>query len=241
MPERKLRILFTRGLAEQEIRLAKSYGIEVSPKPFTEYVVDADEKRIKQHLSSDTNGFIFTSARAIGAIASVIPATELRDELSSKATFAVGEETASSIRQYGVNPIVPNAHNAAGLATEIISRSDTLHLTYFCSKIRRPDMVQALRASGLAIEEEVVYDTTGIKVDSINPEDYDAITFYSPSAVRSYLNQYELTDNLEIFAIGNTTRTALLESGREVMTPSKPNTSSMLCKIKEYYQLEDEK
>jgi uroporphyrinogen-III synthase len=70
--------------------------------------------------------------------------------------------------------------------------------------LRKETLPQALKEGGIKFNEIVPNRTSAFK---ISDQEFDAIMFFSPSAVESYLSNNKIKRNL--FCIGSTTASAL--------------------------------
>tara|TARA_R100001143_G_scaffold63596_2_gene73263 strand:+ start:12499 stop:13191 length:693 start_codon:yes stop_codon:yes gene_type:complete len=150
--------------------------------------------------------------------------------------YAVGHKTAAALSGLGLNPIIPDQQNGAGLAGKItgdflsdqkLSGAAVLH---FCGNRRRDEFRQFLEDSEITVRDVVVYETI-LEQMNLKNLTVDGILFYSPSAVQAFRDSggFESEFNAELFAIGRTTGEELsIESGKHVHISPEPKTERFL-------------
>jgi uroporphyrinogen-III synthase len=150
--------------------------------------------------------------------------------------YAVGNKTAEGFEGSGIEALVPEQEDGIGLAKKITSdflNTPDLHnatVLHFCGDKRRDEFRQYLENSKINVRDVVVYNTI---LNNMNLPDrqYEAILFFSPSAVQAYRNSggFAAPSSAELFAIGNTTAEELsIESGRHVHVSPVPDTEVLL-------------
>jgi uroporphyrinogen III methyltransferase/synthase len=185
---------------------------------------------------------IFTSGQAVRAF--VGRSKQLNAALErrgSKVQIAsVGPVSAEAVRQAGL-PVeyVANMHNGVALAQELGERVKGRKVLLPRSDRANPDLPAALRAHGADVTEVVAYrtlqpsDADGLDLRRISSGEWDAILFFSPSAVQHYAELAgaeqlrKLQDRVVITAVGPVTANALREAGvaRMVVAPDTTATS----------------
>jgi Uroporphyrinogen-III synthase len=97
------------------------------------------------------------------------------------------------------------------LAKAVVSLHPKDGAVFFCGNIRRPELPDYLQVHEVPLQELVVYHTHEIPVAVNQP--YDAVLFFSPSAVRSFFSVNSVPHTTALFAIGSTTANALQDAG----------------------------
>jgi len=150
--------------------------------------------------------------------------------------YAVGHKTAEPFEGTGIEAIVPEQEDGIGLAKKItfdflntpeLRDATVLH---FCGDKRRDEFRQFLEESDINVRDVVVYQTI-LQRMNLQVQQYDAILFYSPSAVQAYRNSggFKTLPPAELFAIGYTTAEELsIESDRHVHVSPVPDTKVFL-------------
>jgi len=123
--------------------------------------------------------------------------------------------------------------NASELGDRIIANGDIRSVTHICGNIRRKELSEKLKSAGINLQEAVVYSTE-LTPTSIN-DPYDAIVFFSPSAVDSFLSKNKLSP-VTIFCIGETTAAFARQKGyEEIQLSENPSENSVIESVLEYY------
>lgn len=198
-------------------------------------VVEADfiqTKNIDFELKNINENLIFTSQNAV---LSVLNHPKIED-LKKKTVFCVGSKTKELLNENG---FIVEAHTgyAEDLA-EIISLvySDESY-TFFSGNLRRDTLPEMLVESEITFNEIQVYETT-LTPQKIS-EEVDAILFFSPSGVTSYLKKNTIA-NEKLFCIGNTTAASLEEKLPEakiknIKVAYQPSVENVIDQVIKYY------
>lgn len=175
-----------------------------------------------------SDAFVFTSKNAVKAMAT----TDIFNQYKDRYFFAVGESTAQELHKQGVNAIIPPSPNSISLAQFILEKyAGIQQLSYFCGNLRKDDLPQEFKKEGKLLHEMIVYNT---KMQEIKTnEHYDAIVFYSPSAVKAYFKKNVLVDNSIVLSIGPITSSELRNYYQgEILEAKSPDTDSMISLLK---------
>jgi uroporphyrinogen-III synthase len=201
MQENKIQILSTRPLSKSLVHEANAAGIAIDELSFidTEPIQDiATQQEIEQaYLLSST--VVFTSMNAVDAVVAWQDGQQ-----PDWVIYCMGNTTKQKLKEnFGDHSVVGTANNAADLADRIAEESDADQVIFFCGEQRREELPAILRSKGIDVHEIIVYQTihTPHKVSKT----YQAILFYSPSAVSSFFSNNKVSEQTILFAIGNTT------------------------------------
>ena len=151
-------------------------------------------------LAESEHVVVFTSVNAVTAVAAITPVLNV---LPWK-IYCIGHATLARVTAlFGKQSIAGSADDAHTLATVIAAQKIATEIIFFCGTSRRNELVETLTKHNIIVQEVYVYQTeiTPACVD----EDFDAILFFSPSAVRSFFKQNKPLQTTTLFAIGNTT------------------------------------
>jgi uroporphyrinogen-III synthase len=173
---------------------------------------------------------VFTSMNAVEAVAAY-----LTDEQPNWKIYCIGVTTQQLVQKhFGAHTIVGVADNASTLAQKIVADSITDEVIFFCGNQRKEDMGIILRAADIGITEVVVYET--IALPHVLQHTYDAILFFSPSAVDSFFSINQLTNEPLFFAIGTTTATAIQHySSGEIIIAAQPGKEALMQQAINYF------
>ena len=205
-------------LTDLGLEVLESNFIEVAPKNFV-------LKGIKDNL-------IFTSQNAVRSFLMHPQYEEFKSDLQSKKAFCVGVKSKMLLKDAGFE-VLAYADYAEDLA-EIISLIYANANYTFCSgNLRKETLPSALKEAGIVFNEIEVYET------QLNPhkikEAVDAILFFSPSGVASYLKDNTIKKEM-CFCIGETTAEALENKHiKNIIIAEYPSVENVITEVKEYY------
>ncbi len=201
MHQNKINILSTGALEQSLIAHAETKNIFIENISFIETkIIDDDflHKRIL-HLAHHQLTVVFTSRNAVEAIAK-----HLQNVKPNWKIFCVGSITGNLIKQnFDESSIAGTADSASGLADIIISQKNISSIIFFCGDKRKNELPGKLRQQNIEVNEIEVYKT--FETPHTVTKNYDAIFFYSPSAVSSFFSVNKINEQTILFAIGNTT------------------------------------
>lgn len=199
-------------------------------------VVEADFIKTENstfELKNINENLIFTSQNAVLSVLSH-PKSE---ELKKKTVFCVGSKTKELLNENGFT-VEAHTGYAEDLA-EIISLvyADESY-TFFSGNLRRDTLPEMLTESEITFNEIKVYETA-LTPQKIS-ESVDAILFFSPSGVTSYLKNNKI-ENEKLFCIGNTTAASLEEKLPEskiknIKVAYQPSVEDVIEQVIEYYK-----
>ena len=184
---------------------------------------------IDQHIQHA----VFTSGNAVKA---VFEANSQQPEASSfDNVYCVGQKTKKLLEEKGVE-VVEVANNALELAEVLAERLEQgTEVWFYCGNIRNNDLPEVLAENGILVAEAIVYTTKFVETEL--DVDYDVVLFYSPSGVKSFLNNKELQiTNYElpkVICIGATTASEAIEHFEEVYIAEETSVESVIEKLKE--------
>lgn len=217
-----MKILSTKILSESQKKplldagfsLIENNFIATDSKPF-------DLKKIHDNL-------IFTSQNAVE---SILQHPDL-EKLKTKKVYCVGIKTKNLLTENGFEVIAYTGY-AADLAEIITLIYRSENYTFFSGNLRRETLPKALKDAGIEWNEIQVYDT------SLTPhkikETVDAILFFSPSGIESYLKENTIKKEV-CFCIGETTAEALENKTKNIIIADQPTVEDVIEAIIEEYK-----
>lgn len=222
----KINLLSTKKLTASE----KSFFL---PTLFN--VIDEDFIAIKLldfQWKGQADMLLFTSKNAV---LSVLQNQKLSD-LKQKNCICVGEKTKDLLEQKGFR-VLDFAHYAEDLTQIIFQKYRNFSFSFFCGNLRRDVLPDFFKQNQIKFEEIQVYSNklTPYKIT----ESVDAILFFSPSGVMSFLEKNKL-DNQICFCIGKTTAEALQPYTDKIILSKKPTISSVLEEVVGFYESQKE-
>jgi uroporphyrinogen-III synthase len=210
----KIHILSTKILSPiQKQELIKA-DFEVTEADF----IKTENKKID--LKEVNDNLIFTSQNAVN---SVFQHADL-EKLKSKNVFCVGLKTKIVLSEAGFNVVAYTGY-ASDLAEIITLIYSSESFTFFSGNLRRETLPVALKEAGVKFNEIKVYETT------LTPHKMktkaDAILFFSPSGVESYLKENTIK-NENCFCIGETTASALDKITKNIIVADQPSVEDVI-------------
>lgn len=165
---------------------------------------------------------IITSQNAAKAV--------ITNKVVIKNCFCVGEKTTAFLEEHGQNVSKMKLYSS-DLAHFIVKHHKNDTFTFFCGNLRHDDLPDTLKEHKIKLKEITVYNT--LPAPQKIEEKFDAILFYSPSGVSSYLMQNEINNEV-LFCIGKTTAEAVKEYSKNIVIPSSPTIENVLQSVVKY-------
>lgn len=211
---KSVQIVSTKILSPLQKQELMKYGVEV---------IEADFIKTKNkpfELKDINESLIFTSQNAVRSVLSD-PKSE---ELKSKNVYCVGIKTKMLLSDNGFNVVAYTGY-ASDLAEIITLIYGNESYTFFSGNLRRDTLPEALKDAGIKFNEIQVYETT-LQPQKIkaNPE---AILFFSPSGVNSYLKHNTINKQI-CFCIGDTTAEALSKITKNIIIADQPTIEDVI-------------
>lgn len=219
-------VLSTRPLSATLIADAAAKGVIIDVLPFigTELLRDDALTRQLRELSHRSLTAVFTSANAVGAL------EHLQGFADWKIFCLSGATRVAVTHRFGEDAVAGTAASAKELAEVIIRKGPAGVITFFCGDRRRDELPQMLKAAGLSVHELIVYRT--ILTPARIEKHYDAIAFFSPTAVESFFSVNTVGPDIPLFAIGTTTAAALNQKcSNPVLISSSPDEKLLIDQI----------
>ncbi|HSD09320.1 uroporphyrinogen-III synthase [Flavobacterium sp.] len=217
-----MKILSTKILAEYQKQPLIEAGFEVVENDFIATKIKSfDLKNINESL-------IFTSQNAVE---SVLQHPDL-EQLKSKKAYCVGLKTESLLSDNGFE-VVAYTDYASDLGEIITLIYKSESYTFFSGNLRRETLPKALKEAGIVFNEINVYETTLTPHKIKNP--VEAILFFSPSGVESFLKENTIKKEL-CFCIGETTASALENKTKNIIIAEQPTVEDVIEAVIEEYK-----
>jgi len=229
MHKNEPQILCTAAMGQELLDSTINLGVHIDVLPLINIQSVTDATTILQAAQRDAY-VVFTSANAVHTVASVYHQNPLPFNI-----FCIGQATLRAVLHYAPHArIIATAPNALELAHHIISNKNISEVVFFCGDIRRNDLPQALQIAGVHVKEVVVYHT--LPQQTHISKAYDAMLFFSPSAVESYFSVNIPGSKTVFFAIGNTTAAAISNhTANTVVVGPKPDKEALLLLAIAYF------
>jgi uroporphyrinogen-III synthase len=231
MQENKIEILCTSHLKDDLLTKAAAKNILIDVQSFikTETSLSEESKQKIQNLSKKRIAVVFTSKNAVNAVVSQLSTVPNWD------VFCISGKTKQTTLEFFSNKKnIVSAKNAAGLAEKIIADKTIQEVVFFCGNQRLNDLPEILKQNNISVKELIVYHTE--ETPHIIQKDYDAILFFSPSAVHSFFSVNTISTNVLLFSIGKTTSTTIATYCSNLVNTSEyPGKEQMINLVTDFF------
>jgi uroporphyrinogen-III synthase len=221
-----LKVLSTKLLDEKLIAAAREMGMKLDCiEVIGTHALDYDISLLR---SDSYDAIVFTSSNAAKAVAPL----SFGEGPGVRKIYALSGKTKDELKKNGITPIAV-ADNAEQLSEKIISAGNIKSVLHVCGNLKLNVLENKLAAAGISYKPLVVYET--IPLGNEISETYDAIMFYSPSGVESFLTKNKLDRYTLYCCIGETTAGKLksIDGNVNLSVPKEPIPEAMLEAIKE--------
>ncbi len=224
MPANDIHILSTRFLNEELVEKAALHNLYIDAEAFIQNIPDVTTATVDAitALSLQSITAVFTSIHAVEVVKSELV------NLPPWKIFCTGGATKEALLDiFDESSIIATAKNASGLAEKILQYNDIRKVIFFCGKQRLNDLPETLQASGVEVQEIIVYQTIG--TPKTIHKNYNGILFFSPSGAHSFFSVNTIPLSTVIFSIGKTT-SATVESycSNPVITSQWPGEANLV-------------
>ena len=209
---KKLAKSLKKKLSAASISCVEKNFIKTSSLPF-------DKPELNDYL-------IFTSKKAVKSVLK-----SKNKAVFSKPCLCVGEKTKKKLLKNKFE-VIEGTDYAADLIKIIDKKYKTNTFTFFCGNIRRNTIPDYLQQNEIKYNEITAYTTT-LKPRLIK-KNYEAVLFYSPSGVNSFLEHNSIEDKI-CFCIGYTTAETLKEITENTIIASQPKIENVIAEVIKHY------
>lgn len=201
-------VLLTKKLAPEKV---SAFGVGRFVV-YQENFIEIEPLAVEHIKEADYN--IITSSSAVESLQK----SEDYKKIRQKKVFCVGEKTEEKLRSLGFE-VIERTDYARELALKIVSNYSDNSFNFFCGNLRSNEIPKALMENKIEFYQREVYKTKIVphKIE----QKVDAVLFFSPSAVQSYLQCNSLYGK-QCFCIGNTTGEFLKKYTQNVFISKKP-------------------
>lgn len=175
-------------------------------------------------IDIDNKAVIFTS---INAVKSFFDNPISRNLSRNQKIFCVGLQSENFLNKKGFK-VIKTKKNAEDLSQYIISNFKEEQFVHFCGNLALKTIDKILTEHNIDYEKVIAYTTELLspKVET----NYDAVAFFSPSGVRSFVKNNSLQDKT-LFSIGETTTKEINNWTDQIVVTSPDNTTDDLLKL----------
>lgn len=212
----EFRLLSTKCLSvEQQNRLIQT-GVSYSCWDF----IKSTPTNFK--ANPENKSLIFSSQNAVKSVFNQF-------RFSGNNCYCVGEKTQKILEENG-QKVVKMTQNASILADFILKNTKKEPFLFFTGNQRMPVIEAAFARENRSLEVVETYTSSAQPKAMGN---YDAVLFYSPSGVESYLQNNSLVDSTS-FAIGETTAQSLKKYTDNIITATQPTIEHLIAAVRKY-------
>lgn len=219
---KKTKILSTRKILKSNSKVAQNESIEWSEEDFIEI------EFLSFIIDHPLDLLLFTSQNAVESVLKY----EKIEVLKVFDCICVGQKTKELLEKNNFR-VLDFAHYAEDLSQLILEKYTHRKFTFFNGNLRRDTLPDLFSQNNISCEEIQVY-TTKLLPKKIEGN-FNAVVFYSPSGVKSFLKENKIEHQV-CFCIGTTTAEAIQNVTQNIILPPKPTIDSLVETIKEYYR-----
>lgn len=209
---RRVVVTRPRGTGRRLVSELERLGADVTEVPLVE-IVPAEDEALDDALRRGADWVVVTSANAVRAAGDRLRRVE-------RARFAaVGPATADALRELGIEPDLVPERFAADALVEAIGDVAGLRVLLPQADIAGPELAEALRARGAAVEVVVAYRTVAVTPGEEGLAALraaDAVLLASGSAARSLAALGLPLEQTQLVCIGPATAEEAAASGLTV-------------------------
>jgi len=218
---------------------AERNNVKVDFRPFIEVEgVSAKEYRQTRVNILDHSAVIFSSRTAIDHFFRI--SGEMRITIpESMKYFCISEATAFYLQKYIVyrkRKIFYSDGTFSDLIDIIKKHLDEYYLVPL-SHIHQPEIPVLLDDAKVRYSKAIIYKTVSSDLSDLKNENYDVLVFYSPSGIKSLLQNFPdfQQNDIKIASFGASTATAIKEAGLrlDIQAPN-PQAPSMTMALEQY-------
>ena len=217
-------------------KLAEKYNLKVDFRPF----IQVDPVSIKEFRKQKIDilnhtAIIFTSRNAVDHFFSICEQLKIEMPADMK-YFCISEQTSNYLQKYIVirKRKIFTGHRTASDLLEILKKHKNEKYLFPCSDIRKDDIPNFLKSSGITYSEAIIYRTVASDLSDLEDVYYDILAFFSPSGINSLLVNFPdfRQNNTRIAAFGPTTARAVRDADMildiEAPLPNAPSMTGAL-------------
>ena len=224
-------ILSTAELEQSLVNKALAHGVELDAVSFIQVDPIRDSNLADEliDISKLSLTAVFTSVNGVNAISGM-----LKNNKPKWNVYCIGNATKKAVLQYfNEAQVKGTANDGAGLA-EVIKAHGIKEVVFFCGDKRLDALPDFLYKHDIMVHEIVVYKTR--ETPEMIRKHYQGIMFFSPNGVNSFFRVNDISPNLVLFAIGNTTAGALkAKTTNKIVVSETPSKEFMIDKVIEYF------
>ncbi len=230
------KILFTRPIDEASREALIEAKLDFTETSFLRYTPSVSDDVLKAIRAGLSQHLVFTSQNAVRIFFQTLDNQRLKLPHATQC-YAISGSTKTMLQKFNHAPTL-TADSAKLLARVILKKVNPDTVTFVCGNLRLPDLPTILTKNKVNVQELVVYRTEWTPLSIRTP--YDAIVFFSTSAVDSFLINNKLHPEMPFFTLGKTTATYLKKKikAQNVLISAKPELPVLVDTIVKNYALQ---
>lgn len=217
----KICVLSTKKLHSNEKQFLLNAGFSV---------IEADFIKISFvpfQLKTMPTLLLFTSQNAVKSVLQ----NEHIETLKQIPAVCVGSKTKQLLQENGFNVLEVQEY-AEDLAPVIQQKYQSEQIAFFAGNLRRDVLPNAMQKANISFDEYTVYQNASNPIEI--QANTDALLFFSPSGIHSYLQQNTIK-NQTCFCIGTTTAAALNGITNNIVIANKQTVENVIIQCINYY------
>ena len=223
-----LKVLSTKLLDESLTDSAHAMGIDLTCEEFIRVLpLEIDMAEL---MSIQYDAMVFTSSNAVRCF---FDNENIEVSDYTKPIYSISGKTKEELTDYSMEPVAI-ADNALQLADKILADKNIRSVLHICGNIKLDVLEKKLTASGVRYTPFTVCETLLNSI--LLRENYEAVMFFSPSGVDSFVMKNALDRDTLYCCIGDTTADTLrsINDKLTIILPIQPTPEAMLTLIKNY-------
>lgn len=223
-----MKVLATKLLSDEVLQYADSFGFEVACKPAIHLECVSHPTENLDKLSLDA--VVFTSSKAVECFLNDPETFALIKDMS---VFSTAGKTAKVLSKYGISPDGMGV-NAEDIARKIITDGNIQNVLHPCGNMVLPVLSEQLGGADINYHSLVVYNNERIVIPALEAR-FDAVLFFSPSGVDSFIQNNPLSKETVYCCIGPTTGDYLrnLYPQHRIIVAEKTSPTAMIKALKQ--------
>lgn len=219
-------------LSENAEKQFQAEGFELLQHSFihTQSIFSAETKSFIKDVASQKKIVLFTSANAVNSVIE-----QLENTKPNWHFYCISGKTKDAVSAYwGTEKILGYGNDALEIL-ETMTSEIPQEIIFFCGNKRLDTLPDTLTDRGFDVKELIVYQT---ELSSTKLENsFDAIIFFSPSGIESFLQQNTIPMEAILFAIGNTTAKHLEDHcANTIIVSPAPDKNILVKTLIEFYK-----
>ena len=228
--------------------LSNKYRVKIDFRPFIRIEAIAGKDFRKYKVSPTAySAVVFNSKNAVDHFFRICDEMRIRMSQETK-YFCISEAVALYLQKYILyrkRKVFYGNGRENELVDLMLKHKDTERFLLPCSDMYKEGLAEAMESEGLSFDKAIIYRTLSSDLSDMKKKfDYDVITFFSPSGVKSLFDNFPKfkQNTTRIAAFGKTTAKAVQEHGLRLdIEAPLPELQSMASALDNYLSLSNKK